>query len=36
MENSEFRDLMDGSKYSKCAIRWIDKNDHYELVLEPL
>ena len=25
--------LMDGdNKYSKCAIRWLDKSDHYELV----
>ena len=23
---------LDGDKYSKCAIRWIDKNDHYELI----
>ena len=32
MENSGLHSLLDGDKYSKCAIRWIDKNDHYELV----
>ena len=32
MESSKLHSLLDGDKYSKCAIRWIDKNDHYELV----
>ena len=32
MEHSMLQDLMSGDKYSKCAIRWLDKNDHYELI----